>query len=101
MVISHNILAMNGDRMLGCATWKKNKLSEKLASGYRINRGADDAAGLAISENMRRQIRGLKKGTENITDGISLLQVADGALYEVHDIQIGRASCRERVCAYV
>ncbi len=86
MVISHNILAMNGDRMLGCATWKKNKLSEKLASGYRINRGADDAAGLAISENMRRQIRGLKKGTENITDGISLLQVADGALYEVHDI---------------
>lgn len=86
MVISHNILAMNGDRMLGCVTWKKNKLSEKLASGYRINRGADDAAGLAISEKMRHQIRGLKKGTENIMDGISLLQVADGALHEVHDI---------------
>lgn len=86
MVISHNILAMNGDRMLGCATWKKKKLSEKLASGYRINRGADDAAGLAISEKMRRQIRGLKKGTENIMDGISLLQVADGALQEVHHI---------------
>ena len=63
MVISHNILAMNGDRMLGCATWKKKKLSEKLASGYRINRGADDAAGLAISE-----------------------KVADGALQEVHHI---------------
>ena len=61
MVISHNILAMNGDRMLGCATWKKKKLSEKLASGYRINRGADDAAGLAISEKCGARSEGLKK----------------------------------------
>lgn len=78
--------AMNGNRMLGTSTQKIRKSTEKLSSGYRINRAADDAAGLAISEKMRGQIRGLDRGTENVEDGISLVQTADGALAEVSDM---------------
>lgn len=86
MVIAHNLLAMNSSRMLGINGKAKAKNTEKLSSGYRINRSADDAAGLAISEKMRRQIRGLHQGAENIQDGVSLANVADGALNEIHDI---------------
>lgn len=86
MVISHNLLAMNAQRQYGITRNSRAKSTEKLSSGYRINRAADDAAGLAISEKMRRQIRGLNQGAENIQDGISLVQVADGALSEVHDM---------------
>lgn len=81
--IQNNILAMNADRQLGINRKKKEKLTEKLASGYKINRAADDAAGLSISEKMRRQIRGLQKGKENITDGISWVQTGDGAMEEI------------------
>lgn len=86
MVVANNILAMNANRMFGITTNKLKKSSEKLSSGYKINRAADDAAGLAISEKMRRQIRGLTQGAANIQDGISLCQVADGALHEMHDV---------------
>ena len=86
MVISHNLTAMNAQRQFNITTNSKAKSSEKLSSGYRINRAADDAAGLAISEKMRRQIRGLNQGALNTQDGISLLKVADGALNEVHDM---------------
>lgn len=86
MVISSNILAMNAQRQFGINTDKKKKTTEKLSSGYKINRAADDAAGLTISEKLRRQIRGLDQGARNTQDGISLLQVADGALSEVHDM---------------
>ncbi len=86
MVISHNLSAMNAQRQFNITTNSKAKSSEKISSGYRINRAADDAAGLAISEKMRRQIRGLNQGALNTQDGISLLQVADGALNEVHDM---------------
>ena len=86
MVVQHNLAGMNSNRQLGITTTMMAKSSEKLSSGYRINRAADDAAGLAISEKMRRQIRGLSKGSENVQDGISLLQVADGAMVEVHDM---------------
>lgn len=86
MVIQHNLLAYNANRMYGLTRNKQNKIIEKLSSGYRINRAADDAAGLSISENLRRQIRGLNQGTENIQDGIGLIQVADGAMAEVHDM---------------
>lgn len=86
MVISHNLLAMNAQRQFNITGTNKKKSTEKLASGYKINRAADDAAGLAISEKMRRQIRGLNQGARNTQDGISLLQVADGALNEVHDM---------------
>ena len=79
MVVSHNLLAMNANRRLGITNKSKSKSTEKLASGYRINRAADDAAGLAISEKMRHQIRGMSQGVENTQDGISLCQVADGA----------------------
>lgn len=81
--IQNNILAMNADRQLGINRKKKEKSAEKLASGYRINRASDDAAGLSISEKMRRQIRGLQKGKENITDGISWVQIGDGAMEEI------------------
>ena len=84
MVISHNLLAMNSKRQLGITNRSKAKSTEKLSSGYKINRAADDAAGLAISEKMRRQIRGMSQGVENTQDGISLCQVADGALAEVN-----------------
>lgn len=86
MRISHNLQAMNVQRQLGIARAKKAKAMEKLSSGYRINRAADDAAGLAISEKMRSQIRGLDQGAKNVQDGISLCQVADGALNEIHGI---------------
>ncbi len=86
MSIVHNMVMMNAERQFGVITGKKSKSTEKLSSGYKINRAADDAAGLSISEKMRRQIRGLNKAVENIQDGISLCQVADGALNEVHDI---------------
>lgn len=81
--IQNNILAMNADRQLGINRKKKEKSAEKMASGYRINRASDDAAGLSISEKMRRQIRGLQKGKENITDGISWVQIGDGAMEEI------------------
>ena len=83
MVIMHNLSAMNGNRMYGINNKKKTSVTEKLSSGYRINRAADDAAGLAISQKMRRQIRGLSQGADNIKDGMSLVQVADGTLDEM------------------
>lgn len=86
MVIQHNILAHNANRQLGIVSGRKASFTEKLSSGYRINRSADDAAGLSISEKMRRQIRGLTQGIANTEDGISLCQVADGALAEVHEM---------------
>lgn len=86
MVIQHNITAMNSNRQLGLTTNVQAKSSEKLSSGYRINRAADDAAGLAISEKMRRQIRGLTQASANAQDGISFVQIADGALNEVHEM---------------
>lgn len=86
MIIQHNMLAMNSNRMLGVISNSMAKVTEKLSSGYMINRSADDAAGLAISEKMRRQIRGLTQASYNAQDGISLVQVADGALNEVHDM---------------
>ena len=86
MIITHNMGALNAQRQLGINTKSKAKTAEKLASGYRINRASDDAAGLSISEKMRRQIRGLKQGVENTEAGVSLCQVADGALAEVSDM---------------
>lgn len=86
MVIAHNLAAINAQRQFNIVGDKKKKATEKLSSGYRVNRAADDAASLAISEKMRRQIRGLNQGAENIQAGISLIQVADGALSEVHDM---------------
>ncbi len=84
--VVHNIAMMNIDRQFGIITGKKSKSTEKLSSGYKVNRAADDAAGLSVSEKMRRQIRGLQKGSENVQEGISLVQVADGALEEVTDM---------------
>ena len=86
MVVQHNLTAMNSNRMLGVTTNSQAKATEKLASGYKINRAADDAAGLAISEKMRRQIRGLTQASTNAQDGISCVQTAEGALAEVHDM---------------
>ena len=86
MVVQHNITAMNSNRMLGLTTSAQAKSTEKLSSGYKINRAADDAAGLAISEKMRRQIRGLTQASANAQDGISAVQTAEGALNEVHDM---------------
>ena len=86
MIISHNILAMNANRNLGITEGGLQKSTRKLASGYRITMAADDAAGLTISEKMRAQVRGLKRASENAQDGISLLQVADGALGEIQDM---------------
>ncbi len=86
MVIQHNLGAMFSQRQLGITTGIKAKSSEKLSSGYRINRAADDAAGLAISEKMRRQIRGLSQDMDNIQDGVSFCQVADSYLNEIHDM---------------
>ena len=86
MVIQHNILAMNANRMYTGNSRRMEKLSEQLSSGYKINRAADDAAGLAISEKMRRQIRGLSQASLNAQDGISMVQIADGAMAEVHDM---------------
>ena len=86
MVIQHCMEAMNANRMLNVNVKDQAKASEKLSSGYRINRAADDAAGLSISEKMRRQVRGLTQAAENAQDGISLVQIAEGALNEVHDM---------------
>ncbi len=86
MVVQHNITAMNSNRQLGITTNVQAKSSEKLSSGYKINRAADDAAGLAISEKMRRQVRGLTQASTNAQDGISTVQTAEGALNEVHDM---------------
>lgn len=86
MVVQHNMQAMNANRQLGIATGALSKSTEKLSSGYRINRAADDAAGLAISEKMRSQIRGLNQASTNAQDGISLIQTAEGALNESHSI---------------
>jgi flagellin len=86
MVVQHNITAMNSNRQLGITTGIQAKSSEKLSSGYKINRAADDAAGLAISEKMRRQVRGLTQASANAQDGVSMVQTAEGALNEVHDM---------------
>lgn len=86
MVVQHNLTAMNTSRQLGITTTGLQKSTEKLSSGYKINRAADDAAGLSISEKMRNQIRGLNKAASNTQDGISLVQTAEGALNEVHSM---------------
>lgn len=86
MVVQHNLRAMNSNRMLGLTGTTQSKSTEKLSSGYKINRAADDAAGLAISEKMRRQVRGLTQASLNAQDGISMVQTAEGALNEVHDM---------------
>ena len=86
MVVQHNLTAMNSNRMLGLTTSAQAKSTEKLSSGYRVNRAADDAAGLAISEKMRRQIKGLTQASRNAQDGISCVQTAEGALNEIHDM---------------
>ena len=86
MVVQHNLTAMNSNRQLGVITSGQSKSAEKLSSGYKINRAADDAAGLKLSEKMRSQIRGLNKASSNAQDGVSLLQTAEGALNETHSI---------------
>ena len=86
MVVQHNLTAMNSNRMLGVTTSQQAKSSEKLSSGYKINRAADDAAGLSISEKMRKQINGLDRASTNAEDGVSAVQTAEGALTEVHSM---------------
>ncbi len=86
MVVQHNLTAMNSNRMLNITAKTQAKSTEKLSSGYKINRAADDAAGLSISEKMRKQIRGLTQASSNAQDGISAVQTAEGALTEVHDM---------------
>ena len=86
MVVQHNMQAMNANRMLNITTGQQAKSTEKLSSGYRINRAADDAAGLTISEKMRKQIRGLDQASTNAQDGVSSVQTAEGALTEVHSM---------------
>ena len=84
MIIQHNMSAANTNRQLGITRGNISKASEKLSSGYKINRAGDDAAGLSISEKMRGQIRGLNAASKNAQDGISLIQTAEGALNETH-----------------
>jgi flagellin len=86
MIVQHNIQSMNSNRQLGISTKNLSKSTEKLSSGYRINRAADDAAGLSISEKMRSQVRGLKRASDNAQDGISLIQTAEGAMDQQHAI---------------
>ena len=86
MVVQHNIQAINANRQLNVVTGQQAKSTEKLSSGFKINRAADDAAGLSISEKMRRQIRGLDRASTNASDGVSAMQTAEGALNEVHDM---------------
>lgn len=86
MIVQHNLTAMNSNRQLGVITSSQAKSSEKLSSGYRINRAGDDAAGLKISEKMRSQVRGLNRASTNAQDGVSLIQTAEGALNEAHSI---------------
>ncbi len=87
MVVQHNIPALNAHRYLGINTSALSKNLEKLSSGYRINRAADDAAGLAVSEKMRSQIRGMAAAEQNVKQGINLIQTAEGALNETHSIE--------------
>ena len=86
MIVQHNITSMNANRQLGIVGGNLSKATEKLSSGYRINRAADDAAGLAISEKMRAQVRGLQRASDNAQDGISLIQTAEGAMDQQHAI---------------
>ncbi len=86
MVVQHNLTAMNTNRQLGLTTSAQAKSTEKLSSGYKVNRAGDDAAGLTISEKMRSQIRGLNKASDNAQNGVSLVQTAEGALNEAHSI---------------
>ena len=86
MIVQHNLTAMNSNRQLGVITSGQAKSSEKLSSGYKINRAGDDAAGLKISEKMRSQVRGLQRASTNAQDGVSLIQTAEGALNEAHAI---------------
>ena len=86
MVVQHNMQSMNANRQLGVTTDAQKKVTEKLSSGYKINRAADDAAGLTISEKMRSQIRGLTQASSNAQDGVSVVQTAEGALTEVHSM---------------
>lgn len=86
MIIQHNITSMNANRQLGIVGSNLSKATEKLSSGYRVNRAADDAAGLAISEKMRAQVRGLNRASDNAQDGISLIQTAEGAMEQQHAI---------------
>ena len=86
MVVQHNMQAMNANRQLGVTTDSQRKVTEKLSSGYKVNRAADDAAGLTISEKMRSQIRGLTQASANAQDGVSCVQTAEGALTEVHSM---------------
>ena len=86
MIIKHNISAMNANRMFNLTVKNQARSIEKLSSGYKINRSADDAAGLSLSEKMRRQVRGLTQAAANAMDGISCVQTAEGALNEVHDM---------------
>ena len=85
-IVAHNLVAMNAQRQFSIVNTRQAKTTEKLSSGYKINRAADDAAGLSISEKMRRQIRGLHQAAENIEEGIGYVQTADGALNEVQEI---------------
>ncbi len=96
MIINNNLMAMNAQRQLSTTGKYKKKSTEKLSSGYKVNRAADDAAGLSISEKMRNQIRGLNQSMKNIEDGISFLNTADGALEETHRIldRIGELAVR-------
>ena len=86
MVVQHNMQAANANRMLNVTTSAQSKSTEKLSSGYKINRAADDAAGLTISEKMRKQIKGLDRASTNAQDGVSAVQTAEGALTEVHSM---------------
>ena len=86
MIVQHNMTALNANRQLAITNTSLSKSTEKLASGYKINRAGDDAAGLSISEKMRGQIRGLEQASSNAQDGISLIQTAEGALNEIHSI---------------
>src|SRR5574344_3084645 len=86
MVVQHNLTAMNSNRMLNVTTKSQAKSTEELSCGYKSNRAADNAAGLSISEKMRKQIRGLTQASSNAEDGISCVQTAEGALTEVHDM---------------
>ena len=86
MIVQHNMTALNANRQLGVSNSSLAKSTEKLSSGYRINRAGDDAAGLSISEKMRGQIRGLNQASTNAQDGVSLIQTAEGALNEIHSV---------------
>ena len=86
MIVQHNMTALNANRQLGITNTNLSRSTEKLSSGYRINRASDDAAGLSISEKMRGQIRGLKQASTNAQDGQSLIQTAEGALNEIHSV---------------